>query len=1139
VEHGGGRTSLLLLVIVGAALGAALWVSVGPPTAVWSLPDGERLREVLTASSIAHGDAITVAAAIAWFTLMYLAATMALRAAAVGADRATHGARWARTALRLTNLITIPAVRRVVDGSVAGTLLVASWMPATARVALAEPPVPAIVALAPSAAASGDHETWPPRQQEERQAARWTARSGDTPWSIARSMYGDGTRQVDVIEANRGRLMADGTPLVEPRQIPVGSEVLVPLPSQRLGVEHGLPVVSVVRGDTLWDLAGTFLGDPFRWPEIREANRDRDMGGGLRFTNPHLIYPGWELILPDDAVVSLAPLSGVPTEPEPVDATPSQATPAADGFDTALDPAHDAESAGSAGRASEPGEGWSWPSPPRPLVLTAAGFAVLGATALFVHRAHVAGRLALPSFKRPRAALVGDAARVTLAARALSHAIASTGRRDASLRLAHELTDELVCTVACPEGGAETLAASADRLSEVMGCAVAADVLDERHVELVLKGIGETALRAGESQAAVQALMLPVGTDAAGRITYLNLAGAGSVLLSGIEAERRDALHAWIATLATTAGADELTIRTDAPTALLIGDDLALPHFAATDAPETALLVDELEDVMQSRDGAPSSRALVALLDVSEGTRCDTVVLYGPPAGVYVIGVEGQREAAVRETGLFGAVIDFGAADTSEADEANMEGSIVLTAGDLPPVRLDPVLVRRDTSPRWRTDVAAPARPPTSPADGDRIDGASLSTDERAASYDWRRAIWEPDTDDPLEASAAAGAEEPRYAEESDDTGTALPPASILPPSATPTPADPTPGDMPPEDGDSPADSVDEPAPSGPSPSVEPEAVEGDPANLPAAALTVVEGSSDPRIERQARSRAKSRGPEPPQALRQQSLFTAEAAEPGDAGGAIVEVRCLGNLEVRVAGKPVTAWRYEKAQELVALLVAYGGAPVMRRTVVEALWPGVDWDSSARHLMNNAATTFRRTVRAESGIADLEVLSFASDRYQIQPGILWSDVDEFEATLRLASTLPPADSLPHYERAIALYRGDFLASDDFHWVIAYRREFRKRFISAVAEAGERAIAAGEPDRAVRILRAGLEQAPAEETIARALMRALGAAGDPSGAVKVYQVHTEAIREELGMATALPSAEMRQLFEALAAGAAAG
>lgn len=85
------------------------------------------------------------------------------------------------------------------------------------------------------------------------------------------------------------------------------------------GTVHDQPVASVRaaptqhayvvrRGDTLWGIAETRLGDPQRWREIAQLNYGRPQPGGRTLTNAHWVYPGWTLYLPaETAAVPPAP----------------------------------------------------------------------------------------------------------------------------------------------------------------------------------------------------------------------------------------------------------------------------------------------------------------------------------------------------------------------------------------------------------------------------------------------------------------------------------------------------------------------------------------------------------------------------------------------------------------------------------------------------------------------------------------------------------------------------------------------------------------------------------------------------------------------------------------------------------------
>jgi hypothetical protein len=80
---------------------------------------------------------------------------------------------------------------------------------------------------------------------------------------------------------------------------------------------------TVIAGNTLWGIAAQYLGDPFQWPRIHQANLER-------IDNPHRILPGWVVRIPDAstaAVVEVSVMPGPPGVEAPVLPTPQAAPP--------------------------------------------------------------------------------------------------------------------------------------------------------------------------------------------------------------------------------------------------------------------------------------------------------------------------------------------------------------------------------------------------------------------------------------------------------------------------------------------------------------------------------------------------------------------------------------------------------------------------------------------------------------------------------------------------------------------------------------------------------------------------------------------------------------------------------------------
>ncbi|HLK74523.1 MAG TPA: BTAD domain-containing putative transcriptional regulator [Streptosporangiaceae bacterium] len=263
-----------------------------------------------------------------------------------------------------------------------------------------------------------------------------------------------------------------------------------------------------------------------------------------------------------------------------------------------------------------------------------------------------------------------------------------------------------------------------------------------------------------------------------------------------------------------------------------------------------------------------------------------------------------------------------------------------------------------------------------------------------------------------------------------------------------------------------------------------------------------------------------------------------EATAPGAAGRSAVprrvpvgalRVRALGGAVVEFGEEALTAadWGYAKPRELMFLLVS--SPPMTKEQIAAALWPDL-----ARQQLGNALHTALRELRRAVG--DPGWVVYANGHYRFDRAREHEcDVTEFEDALLAARRARPAEAaLPHLQRAIGAYGGDFLdGMSAGEWALVRRDELRRAFESALLATGRLQTAAGRHQAAVTVFRRAVAHEPLNETAHRELMTSWARLGETARAVRHYEELTDLLRDQVGVP---PAPETTALYRRLSTGA---
>jgi DNA-binding SARP family transcriptional activator len=260
---------------------------------------------------------------------------------------------------------------------------------------------------------------------------------------------------------------------------------------------------------------------------------------------------------------------------------------------------------------------------------------------------------------------------------------------------------------------------------------------------------------------------------------------------------------------------------------------------------------------------------------------------------------------------------------------------------------------------------------------------------------------------------------------------------------------------------------------------------------------------------------------------------TVAEADPAE-DGLSLGVRFFGSFEILCDGEVVPVGRGGKALSILKYLLADPGRPVSQDHLMGWLWP----DSSlrkARWSLNSAVHALRKILSGCPPLSAERSVLLEEGYYRLCPAIAVStDVDEFDTRYengrRLEEAGRAAEAVSEYEKAVGLYRGDYLIEDLYEdWTMVERERLINAYVDVLDRLAARYMEAGRPHEGIRTCYRILEKDRCHEDGYRLLMRGYARLGMRTQALQQYRLCEKVLRREYGMA---PSPETRTLYESI-------
>jgi ATP/maltotriose-dependent transcriptional regulator MalT/DNA-binding SARP family transcriptional activator len=246
-------------------------------------------------------------------------------------------------------------------------------------------------------------------------------------------------------------------------------------------------------------------------------------------------------------------------------------------------------------------------------------------------------------------------------------------------------------------------------------------------------------------------------------------------------------------------------------------------------------------------------------------------------------------------------------------------------------------------------------------------------------------------------------------------------------------------------------------------------------------------------------------------------------------------INVLGPVEIlRDPKRPLAAdaWTTKRARDILCFIATRRHRRASKDTIIDTFWGEADFDVVEKNF-HPTVSHIRKALNSNQSLKQ-NFLLYRDGDYLLNPEFSYRiDTEEFDRLVTEGEAARRSRDfercIESYERAVALYRGDFMQGSYDDWVEEQRSYYREQHLRMLESLAAVAQKMQEWQRSLNLAQQILHEDPFREDIHCMIMRAHAAMGNRVAVKEQYENLSRLLRKELGVD---PAADTKKVYQEL-------